>query len=97
MLKTPIDQNHIAAAQSLLTTDITTVSQAIPNCLSGIDTIQSLNSHTVSQSERVYYRCRSCEKYVWVAKEMSAFTEFPTCLNCHEQWVSGLLGFSKLF
>jgi len=95
IVKTPINQNQIGMAMSLLETNTTNVSQMVPNYLSAINALETFGGDMVSADDRVYYRCKACNKVVWVAKGMSALTEFPGCFNCQKQWLTSLGGLFK--
>jgi hypothetical protein len=95
IFKMPINHNQIAAAKSWLETNTANVSHIAPNYLSAIDALEIFGDKSVPQDNRVYYRCKSCDKQVWVAKGMDALTEFPACFNCQKQWLSSLCGFLK--
>jgi len=95
IVKTPINQNQIGMAMSLLETNTTNVSQMVPNYLLAINALETFGGDMVSADDRVYYRCKACNKVVWVAKGMSALTEFPGCFNCQKQWLTSLGGLFK--
>jgi hypothetical protein len=87
-----VNQNDIGVAKSSLGTNTANVSQLVPGYSSTIDVFEKFGDNMVPADGRVYYRCKACDKCVWVAKEMSAFTEFPACFNCQKQWLSSLGG-----
>ncbi len=95
IVKTPINQNQIGMAMSLLEMNTTNVSQMVPNYLSAINALETFGGDMVSADDRVYYRCKACNKVVWVAKGMSALTEFPGCFQCQKQWLTSLGGLFK--
>jgi hypothetical protein len=95
IFKTPINQNEIGTAMSSLETNTTNVSQMVPNYLSAINSLETFGSDMVPADDRVYYRCKACNKVVWVAKGMSALTEFPGCFECQKQWLASLGGLFK--
>ncbi len=38
--------------------------------------------------ERIWFRCRTCHKTVWIARNMGAFTSFPACFRCQlNSWI----------
>ncbi len=45
--------------------------------------------YTDEKRERIWFRCRSCHKTVWIAKNMGAFTSFPAYFRCQlNSWAS---------
>lgn len=91
-LKKPVNQNEIGEAISILGTDISNVREIVPNYLSAIDALQAFGDSKVPERDRAYYRCKACDRNVWVVKGMSAFTEFPACFNCQKVWLESLGG-----
>jgi hypothetical protein len=89
MFKKPINENQIGVAMSLLETNTSNVAEIVPNYISAINALTTFGDN-VPESERVYYRCKACDKCVWVAKGMSSFTEFPGCFQCQKNWLDTL-------
>lgn len=92
IFQTLVNQNDIGVAKSSLGTNTANVSQMVPTYSSTINALETFGHNMVPADDRVYYRCKACDKCVWVAKEMSAFTEFPACFNRQKQWLSTLGG-----
>jgi hypothetical protein len=94
IFKTPINSTQIGVVMSLLEGNTSSIAEIVPNCLSAINAVTTF-SDNVPENERVYYRCKACDKCVWVSKGMSALAEFPGCFKCQENWLGTLNRSSK--
>ncbi len=54
-----------------------------------IDVLIEYGSKRYKDNERIWFRCRTCHKTVWIADNMGAFTSFPACFRCQlKSWAS---------
>ncbi len=57
-----------------------------------IDVLIEFGSKRYPVEKRIWFRCRTCHKTVWIAENMGAFTSFPACFRCQLKSWGSILG-----